>query len=497
MTERNEQFLERTLPSSYEAEDTILGTIILEPDFYEVAAQRLEAEDFYSPYNRKVWEGMVACHSESRPIHPIAIAEVWKTMGYDPDNVGGVARITNLTFGVPMMDVRQFKDIVKTVKDHSIGRQTMLACNGIVSDILAGFEPVTEIVQRMETKVLRLSSELHTEDKKGDKPFESLIEIVPSMRQQFHDYHAGISNGIPSGMEQLDEMLDGGGFQGGGLYVLAAQEKTGKTSLALDWVSDISIVRQLGWSLIITGEMSKISMGKRLYSPYAQVPYWKFRPGIYDSPDDPTYTKALAGLDKFGKGKVMISDRLVTVPQITRHLRRRVEAGHKNPEQKVVLAVIDYLQLMELGENVGQTEKVEKVSRAFKLLAMELDIPIIAISSMNRIGAQENAVPDTFNLRQAGTIGFDAEAIMFLHNPNYVPGTLYVPQDVTPMNLILSRQRNGPSGTIPVMFIGPYMQFMTVKDYDRLRGPRDNDNVIPQTKEAEAQAQEDLNSLWE
>jgi replicative DNA helicase len=496
MTE--ETYLDKPLPSNVDSEQAVLGSIILENGLYEVPARLLGPEDFYNPFHRFVWTAMTELYLASRPILPNSIVEVWKSQGINPDTLGGMVRVMNLTFGVPLMGPKEIREEATIVKRHSIARQAIRACTGITNDLIAGLEDVPSIMQRFESKALRLSSELHTEDKSADKPFDELSEIVPAMRQQFQDYHEGKSNGVPTGMKKLDLMLDGGGLQDGGLYIIAAGEKAGKTSLALDWISEISIIQQLGWTAIVTGEMSKVTMSKRLYSPWARIPYWKFRPGMYDSPDDPVYTKAISELDRFGRGKVMIADRLFSVGQISRHLRRKVEAGHKDPRKKVVLGMIDYLQLIELEDRgrASRTEEVEKVTRAFKLLATDLGIPLIAISSMNRLGLQDGQVPDTFNLRQAGTIGYDAEAVMFLHNPAYVPGQPYEPQEVTPMNLILSRQRNGPTGVIPVMFVGPYMQFMTVDDYERLLGPRDTDNVIPKSKETEAREEEDLMSLW-
>lgn len=491
--------LDRTLPSSEEGERAVLGSVILNDKMYEVAAERLVEDDFYSPYHRRVWAAMTELFNASRPITPIAIVEVWKSEGVAPESIGGVSRVALLNDGSTFMGAREVRDMTKRIKEYSVARQLIRTSYTAMEDLLAGQVDINEVVQRAEGKILSLSTSLHVEDKGLEKPFSDIIEIIPDMRKQFEDYRDGVSNGVPTGMKEVDDKLDGGGLQDGALYVVAAGEKSGKTSLALDWASDISIIKKLGWTLIVTGEMSKVSMGKRLYSPYAQIPYWKFRPGMYDTPDDPTFSTAVGKLDRFGEAMISISDRLTSVGQISRHLRRRVEAGRKDPSKKVVLIIIDYLQLMELEDKKGmsRTEEVEKVSRAFKKLAMELGVPIIAISSLNRIGLTEGQVPDTFNLRQAGTIANDAEAIWFLHNPAYVPGQPYTPMEVTPMNLILARQRNGPTGTIPVMFIGPYMQFVTVGDYERLMGNRNNDNVIPRTKEGEAQDLEDQFKLWE
>lgn len=492
--------LEKPLPSDDALEQALLASTLTDPRNYERMAKYLDAGDWYSPYNRRVYDAMTKLYSEDRPINPITIAEVWKSEGVELENTGGVSRITNLTLGAVYLGPKDFEDGVQKIKAYSVARQMILTCNATIENLLIGSEPIKDVVERSENKVLTLSSSLVNESA-DQKAFSELWEITPDMAKQFQDYHAGISNGVGTGMHEVDDMLDGGGLQAGGLYLIAAGEKTGKTSMALDWCDYIS--GELGKkSLIITGEMSKITMAKRLYSANAGIPYYRFRPGMYDMPDDPTYTRAMQGLDKFGRIPIAIADKLHHVGQIKRHCRREVERGHKSndPSKKVAVIVIDYLQLFTLDPGYGKvtrTEEVEKVSREFKLLATELDVPIIAISSLNRIGLTDGQVPDTFNLRQAGTLAFDAEAIWFLHNPAYVPGQPYTPTPVTPMNFILSRQRNGPTGTIPVMFIGPYMQFMTVADYERRRGPTNTDNPVPLSAGQERQQREDLNKLWE
>jgi replicative DNA helicase len=492
--------LDKPLPSSNDSEVQLLGTIILDTKYIEEAMKTLDSSDMYNPFHREVMASMVYLAQDNKTISPITINEHWKTKGRD--QVGNVKLITDLTFGLPFIGPKEFKQLCKIVKEHSVARQMIRTFSAATEDLLYGQEPVKDILERAEAKVLGLSTDLHVEDHKIEKPFSDLIEIVPNIHKQLLDYHAGITNGVATGMKKIDEMLDGGGMQGGALYIVAAGEKAGKTSLALDWGYDIAAVQKAGRVLIVTGEMSKVTMAKRIYSSHAGIAYYRFRPGIYDMPDDPVYSKAIEGLDRFGKIPIAISDKLYNMGQIARHCRREVEHGLKSndPKKKVVLIILDYLQLIGWDDGkVQRTEEVEKVTRAYKLLLTELDVPGIGISSINRIGLTDGQVPDTFNLKQAGSIANDAEAIFFIHNPAYIPGKPYVPMDMTPMNLILSRQRNGPTGTIPLMFVGPYMQFMTMDAYDRRFGLRDKakDGQMPKSAGQENMEQEDLQRRWD
>ena len=496
MTDSSE-FLDKPLPSNTDAEKIVLGSILLDQKCFDLTLSIVDPSDFYSPMYRHMFTAMINVQVLGQSIDPITMSEYFKSQDitFIP-----ITEITGLTIGLPHFSHSDVSNYATLIKEHSVARRLIRLCNETMYNAIKGEENIKTLLEPFESQVLTLTSSVNNRDKKIEKPFSDLGELVPELHQQFHNYHYGITNGVKTGMREVDEVLDGGGLQGGGVYLVAAAAKTGKTSLALDWIYDITAVQKAGTALVATGEMSKVTLAKRIYSAHTGIPYYRFRPGLYDTHDDKTYTKALNELTRFGTIPISISDNLMTIGQIKRHFRRQVEAGHKSndPKKKIVVGMVDYLQLVGLDNSKGsRTEEVEKVSRELKLLAMELDIPIIEISSMNRIGMEAGNVPDTYNLRQSGSIEFDAEAIFFLHNPAYIPGQPYEPQEVTPMNLILARQRNGPSRNIPVMFIGPYMQFMTVNQYERNRGSTDNDEIVPQSQGQMLLKEEDDMKLWE
>lgn len=483
--------LEKPLPSNELAEQSVIGGILLNNSLMESASRVLVPNDFYSPINRTVFRAMKELYEQGISIDPISLTENFKSHNFDVGSIGGVAVITNLTFGVPY-----FQDLdsdIELVKKHSVARDSIRLFHSVTGDILQGEEDIDEILDLAEQKLLSLTNKLNTEQSgNADKGFWDLSDITPALEKQFRDYHVGIASGCPTGMKELDELLDGGGLQPGGVYLIAASEKTGKTSLALDWAYHAAVVQGLTVP-IVTMEMSRLQLAKRLYSAHTGIPYYMFRPGFYDSPSDDSFSRAINGLEAFSKFPIKIADKLFGLPEIARNLRRVCEIGLK-VGKPVKYGVIDYLQIME---NVAQSksnreQQVSGISRGLKQLAMELEIALVIMSSLNKENLDQGQEPSPRNLRDSGQLAFDAEALIFLHNPMFVPGKPYEPQQVTDIMMILSRQRNGPMGRIPLKFVGPYMQFMTESEYrKRFKG-----DGLPQSAGQAVTEDKEIDLLW-
>lgn len=488
-------YLEKPLPSSPESERVILGGILLDNRLMEEAYHKVSAEDMYSPLHRRVYKAMTTLFDKGLRIDPILIGEEMKKDAGSLEAIGGIGTITNLTYGLPHFS--NIAEYAKIVKDKAVARNLIKACNEIISETLAEEMPIENTLLTSENKVMALA----TERARGLGNVQSLdyiplSEIAPILQNQFTAFNEGLTNGISTGMPEVDIMLDGGGLQGGGLYIVMGAEKSGKTSLALDWASDISI-NQGFWSLINTAEMKKETLAKRMFSAYSGIPYYAFRTGFSDTKEHKWFTEAQQKLKIFGQKPVAISDKQDTMAKVRRYMRRKVEHGLRPGNVPVKVGVIDYAQLMELDDNsykMNDTEKIGKVSREAKLLASELDIPIVMMTSMNRTGLgverdsdgnKRAIMGDTNNMRGNQQIAFDAEAVFLVHNPAYIPGEIYVPQDVTDIQLIILRQRNGPTGMIPLKFIGQYMQFMSESQYNKFFGSGRVTNVDTEKMKAE------------
>lgn len=491
------EYLDKPLPSSDEAEQVCLGSVILNNEVMERVIKFLDPHDFYSPVNRKFYEAMVELYNDGeQPIGPITISETLKTHNVQPETYGGAARITNLAMGLPSLS--EIDKYVKIVKTHSAARDAIRLCNAITRDLLAGDVDTQEVLDKAEHRILQLNNSVSVEKTGSIEGFVSVNEIVPTIREQFERYHRGETTGVPTGMKPLDDMLDGGGLQKKATYVLAGAEKTGKTSLALEWVRSITI-DQGKCVPVVTLEMSKETMTKRLYSMHTGIPYYMFRPGFYDSANDNPYTRAIQGLDKFAKYPFRIADSLFTWSQIQRYCTRLVEDGHKEENPEVGAIVLDYLHLITLDttNSPNREREVGQISRNIKMLSSDLEVPIIALSSLNRVNMAEGQEPEPYNLRDSGSLAYDAEAIMFLHNPAYKPGKPYEPREVTDMVLIMSRQRNGPSGRIPLKFIGPYMSFMTESQFAQHFAGTVKTASMPESKGSLFDREQVTEKLWE
>lgn len=469
---RDESYLENPLPSSDEAEQVCLGAVLLYNEILEQCTRHFGPEDLYSPFNRRVYEAMIELHQQGRKIDPITIMEVFKTKEDRADQYISITQIANLCMGLPYFsDVTEWALIIKK---HSISRQALRLANNVTRDLLAGDVDPAEVIGKLEQRAMQLSTKLDSDRKDGTTGFITVKELVPVIEAQFEAYHRGESTGVPTGMIELDHILDGGGLQKKGTYVIGGREKSGKTSLALDWCYNISAIEGKT-SLILTLEMSKETMLKRLYAKHTGIPYYRFRPGLYDSSMDNTYTRAMKGLPAFGNIPFKISDSLYVMEDIYRHCVKQVELGMKEGQKEVGVIMLDYLQLIGLADSrVPTLERVTKVSRQVKILASDLDVPVVVMSSLNRTRlSEEGQEPDTDNLRESGSIAFDAEAVLFVHNPSYVPGKPYEAKEITDYVLILNRQRNGPPARFPMKLIGSYMQFLTENDFNKSLGAGD------------------------
>lgn len=485
------QFLDRPLPSSPDSERVMLGSIIIDNDMIDVARTVIGFEDFYSPLNRTLFKVMTKLRDEGRVIDPIVIGAEINRIG-DVAIFGGVATITQLTYGLPHFDQQSIIEYAKEILDASLSRTLIKTCNQIISETLAGEDKIKMILEQSETRLARIVSRSVNERAGEREGFVPMLEIVPAMAEQFSKFNQGVTSGISTGMPEIDEKLDGGGLQNKATYLVAGQEKSGKTSLALDWAYDIAI-NQGENVLIVTAEMMKETLAKRIYSSHLGIPFHLFRPGFKGD----AYRKAMNGLEEFGKFPIKISDKLRSVPKLARHFRKEVEKGSRRGQKPVRLGVIDYLQLIELdnGKAEGDAQAIEQLSREFKKLATELDIPIVLMSSLNRLGLSEGQRADTHNLRGSQGLAFDAEAVFIVHNPSYIPGKKYEPKAVTDIDLILARQRNGPTGDIPMKFIGQFMQFMTASQFEKYIGSTGG-QTYEQQQERQQQSQE-LDDLWQ
>lgn len=476
--------LARPLPHSAEAERAILGSILLDNTLALQAASLLTRDDFYVRAHNFVFAAMMVLYEAGKEIDPLMLAEELRREG-QLDTLGGMTFIGELSYGLPHF--ANVASYAKVVKDHSLMRRAIKVANKITSAALEGEDKAEKVLADAETMVLALVDDLYRgHGGKNREGFYSLKELVGPMRERFEAFHRHETKAVTTGMREVDDMLDGGGLQPQGLYYVGAAPKSGKTSLALGWAYHVA--RGLGKKVLaVSEEMHRLQLTQRIYSAHTGIPYFMFRPGFYG----PEYKLALERLEEFGDIPMMVTDNLYTVPQIRRHCRREVQGA--KPGQEVGLIIIDYLQLVALNDDgldyKQRAQVVGQVSREMKRMAQELDVPVLAMSALNRDSSREGRRPEMHDLRESGQLEFDAEAIFFLHNPAYVPGQKYERKPEEDIDLIIGAQRNGPTGDIALTFLGKYMQFLTEADYKALlEGGHES--------QAAKRDEEDTSKLW-
>jgi replicative DNA helicase len=439
---KREQFLERPLPSSEEGERIILGAILLDNALIAQAIEQLKTDDFYSPRHRRIFEAMMALFEGARLIDPILIGEELKKEGV-LESIGGIATITNLTYGLPHFS--DLKDYIKVVKDKSILRNLIRVCNEVTSEALSEEDDAENILDHAERRIFALA------DEKTRQGFSAIAPIAEDVMRKVEEYanretHA--LTGLATGFRDLDEKTSG--LQRNDLIIVAARPSMGKTALCLTLAQNAAI-QEKAVVAVFSLEMSKEQLVMRMLSSEARVDAHRFRTG-YLTRDE--WGRLAESIQVLSDTKLFIDDS----PGIS-VLQMRAKARRLKAEQKSLdLIVVDYLQLMSGSKRTeSRQQEVSQISRELKSLAKELNVPVVALSQLSRAPEARNPPrPMMSDLRESGSIEQDADVVAFIYREDY-----YKPDDENAgvAEIILAKQRNGPIGTVKLAFLKEFTRF--------------------------------------
>ncbi|HEY0385806.1 MAG TPA: replicative DNA helicase [Pyrinomonadaceae bacterium] len=437
-----DQMLERPLPNSAEAERAILGAIILDNALISQAIEQLRPEDFYVPSHRRIFLAMVTLFERGSEINQILIAEELRRDG-EIESVGGITFITNLMVGLPhFVNINQFS---KIVRDKSMLRQLVKACNKITSEALEEEDEAEIILDHAEQAIFALADERTRQGFAHVKPIaDAMLEHVQEMAGR-----SAMLTGLTTGFNELDTMLSG--LQASDLIVVAARPSMGKTALCLTLAQNAAIQAQAVVG-IFSLEMSKESLVMRMLSSEAHVDAHRFRSGFLSRDE---WARLAGALGTLAETKIFIDD----TPGIT-VLEMRAKARRLAAEQKKLdLIIVDYLQLMSGSSRRSESrqQEVSQISRELKALAKELNVPLIALSQLSR--APENRTdhrPQLADLRESGAIEQDADVVAFIYREEQYNRT---EENAGIAEIILSKQRNGPTGTVKLAFLKEFTRF--------------------------------------
>jgi replicative DNA helicase len=439
---RREQYLERPLPSSEDSERAILGAILLDNSLISQAVEQLKVEDFYYPLHRRIFNAMIALFETSRSIDPILIGEELKKEG-PIEAMGGVSTITNLTYGLPHFS--DLSEYIKVVRDKSVMRSLVRTCNQITSEALEEEEDAKVVLDHAEQMIFALAEKRTRE---GFLHIQPVAEKVLEKVQEYAKRESHALTGLATGFRELDEMTSG--LQPSDLIIIAARPSMGKTALCLTMAQNAAITEKAVVG-IFSLEMSKEQLVMRMMSSEAKVDASRFRKGILSREEWERLARAIGTLSD---AKIFIDD----TPGIS-VLEMRAKARRLAAEQKALdLIVVDYLQLMGGSRrNENRQQEVSQISRELKGLAKELNVPVVALSQLSRAPEARNPPrPLMSDLRESGSIEQDADVVTFIYREDYYKPT----EENTGMaELIISKQRNGPTGTVKLAFLKEFTRF--------------------------------------
>ncbi len=444
----NDSTLVKSLPSNVDAERSVLGAILLDNSAYNQAAAVLTAEDFSLDSHRRLFLRITDLSEHSRPIDLVTLSE--ELMRHNElEAVGGAGYVSSLTDGLPRLS--NIEHYAKIVKDKSLLRRLIHVSNSITARCLEGSEEAEEILDASESMVLSVG------EQRIRSGFLSIPEIV---RGSFQSIDALFERGkrvtgLETGFRKFDDMTSG--LQSSDLVIIAGRPSMGKTSFALD-VTRFAAVRHKQVTALFSLEMSREALVLRLLCAEADVNSHKLRSGFLKKKED--WDKLAAGLGRLAEAPIFIDDTPGLSITEMRAKARRLKAEHG-----LGLIMVDYLQLMtSRGRQENRTQEISSISRGLKGLAKELNVPLIAVSQLNRAPEERGGEYRLSDLRESGQIEQDADVVAFLHRPEVMKETEDNEGEAV-LNIV--KQRNGPTGKVKVVFVAEYASFRNaVEDFE-------------------------------
>src|SRR5512132_2719210 len=433
-------------PHSLEAEQSVLGGLMLDNDAADKIGDVVSADDFYSDAHRIVYRHIVQLIADGKPADVVTVSEALSST-QKLDYVGGLSYLGALAQNVPTSaNIRHYADIVR---ERSILRQ-LASTAGEIAD--TAYNPLgrsaKEILDQAEAKVLHIAEQ----GARGQQQFapigELLVGVVERIEALFNRDDPSEVTGIPTGFSDLDRMTSG--MQPGDLVVVAGRPSMGKTAFALNIGEHVALSAGLPVA-VFSMEMGASQLAVRMIGSVGRLDQQKLRTGRLASDD---WERLSSALGRLNEAPILIDETPALNGIEVRSRARRLMKQYG----KLGLVIVDYLQLMQAssqGEN--RATEISEISRSMKSLAKELSVPVVALSQLNRsLEQRPNKRPVMSDLRESGAIEQDADVILFIYRDEvYNPDT----QDKGTAEIIIGKQRNGPIGTVRLTFLGEFTRF--------------------------------------
>ncbi len=430
---------EKTVPQNVEAEEAVLGALMIDPEGLFRVLSFLRAEDFYLQKHRWIYEAILAIHERRDPIDFLTLTTELESRG-QLASVGGAAYVSHLLNVVP--SAINVESYARLVEQAAVRRRLLDAASEIARYAYDEAMSIDQVVDRAEKTLFGVSQRRITRD----------LQPVREVVQRYYDRveylyaHQGEPMGVPTGFRDLDRLL--GGFQRSDLLILAARPGVGKTSLMLTFA--LRAAEHHRTVALFSLEMSAEQLVQRLVSQLSRIDAHRLRLGRVQDDEWPRFAEAIGHLSDL---PIYIDD----TPSIS-VLQLRAKSRRLASERGVDIIFVDYLQLMEADvRSDNRVQEVSYISRSLKSLARELDVPLMAASQLSRAVEQRaDKVPVLSDLRESGSLEQDADIVMFIYRDE-----LYHPETERPhiADIIIAKHRSGPTGSVQLFFNQRFTQF--------------------------------------
>jgi replicative DNA helicase len=440
-----EMFFDRIPPQNIEAEQAVLGAILLDTEALVTVMERIDSDDFYRASHQRIFEAMAGLAESGEPVDLVTLTARLQDQKL-LEETGGVSYLTQLANAVPTAaNVDYYSQIVE---EKSMLRRLIRTATQIVSNGYANSEDVGELLNEAEQRILEISQ------RRQSSGFIAIRDVLMEVfeRVEFLYNHKGGTTGIPSGFPDLDRMTSG--FQRNDLIIVAARPSVGKTAFALNIAQNVG-VRAKETVAIFSLEMSAAQLVQRIICAESNVDAGRMRTGHLEGDDWEKLTMAIGTLSE---ANIYIDDSpSITVSEIRAKCRRLKK------ERGLGMILIDYLQLIHgRGRGDNRQQEVSEISRTLKAIARELEVPVIALSQLSRgVEQRQDKRPLMSDLRESGSIEQDADIVAFLYRDDYYNQES---EKKNIIEIIIAKQRNGPVGTVELVFLKNYNKFVS---YDR------------------------------
>lgn len=438
-------FVDRVPPQNIEAEQAVLGAILINADALITAMERISSDDFYRGAHQRIFEAIVELAEDQEPVDLITLTALLQNK-QQLEEIGGVTYLSELANAVPTAANIDYYAAI--VEEKSMLRRLIRTATQIVTNGYANEDDVGAMLSEAEAKILEISQ------RRSSSGFVVIRDVLMEVFEKVESLYSnkGGSTGIPSGFIDLDKMTSG--FQRSDLVILAARPSVGKTAFALNVAQNVG-VRAKETVAIFSLEMGAAQLVQRMICAEANVDANRMRTGYLEGDDWEKLTMAIGALSE---ANIYIDDTpTITVADIRAKCRRLQQ------EKGLGMILIDYLQLIagrggKGGDN--RQQEVSEISRTLKQIARELNVPVIALSQLSRgVEQRQDKRPMMSDLRESGSIEQDADIVAFLYRDDYYDKES---EKKNIIEIIIAKQRNGPVGTVELAFLKQFNKFVNM-----------------------------------